>query len=149
MSKNHYYSEIGELVKQEKAGVLKEYGTLRSHHEAYAVLLEEAQEVDEASGMAIEYIASLWDHIRTKRNANTMLDDILSIQDNLMEVASGAIQAIAICNLYRDMLAPMTTSREDEDAEFESSVPPTRTSDEDIDWDEYDDDYVSNPMGIL
>lgn len=90
---------LQSLISDEVDAAIAKYGDLRSMHEAYAVMLEECQELDEESGDIIETLAGLWDDIRDKSSNTELLDQIIAIQDGAIKTIEHAIQVAAVATL--------------------------------------------------
>ena len=88
---------IEQEVQAEAARADRKYPRYASHHEAYAILLEEVQEAwSELKGL--RYALNLyWGAIRNNRT-NDYADLLEEIREKALLCAAESVQAAAVCN---------------------------------------------------
>ena len=105
---------IGEAVKAEYECCVEEYGAFKNWHEAWAVLKEEIEEVQECF-KPFEFTAEsnmdmLWDDIRADDVRAEIIDDQMSvsqisnIEDITFEIMEECAQVLAMCRKSKDLL---------------------------------------------
>jgi hypothetical protein len=104
---------VGEYAHKAIAEELKcaneKHGLFNSNHEAWAVLLEEIQELtDEHTGYAKlcnDTMQKLWKHVKSDRLTKQIGEDLLiDIKFATLEVLFEAIQVCAMCDKWIDRL---------------------------------------------
>lgn len=93
------------LVDTEMETALSRYGDLKSRYEAYAVLLEECQELDEESGEIIQHLDAFWDGIRDRSPETTLEECVIQLQDGAIKTIEHAIQVAAVATLAMKVLS--------------------------------------------
>lgn len=88
--------ELAEITEREAARADKKWPRYASHHEAYAVLLEEVQEAwSELKGLR-NTLNLYWGSIRNNRTED--FDDLLyTIRRQALLCAAESVQAAAVC----------------------------------------------------
>lgn len=99
-----YAKELVEIVQREMGSAKEDYGSLRSFHEVYGVLLEEIQETDEESGSMVDALNAFWNDLRDKAPAERLEEHLLSIQDSALNTSEFALQVVAVVNLALEYL---------------------------------------------
>lgn len=99
---------IAMAVEGECQTAIEKYGSFHSHHEAWAVLREEVQEViecippfDSKTDRAIDF---LWDLVRydaAGKEAEEQIDQIYEVAE---ELAKECIQVMAVCRKWMRLI---------------------------------------------
>ncbi len=90
--------KIKELVIKELNEENKVHPPFHNQHEAYAVLREEVERLDEESKRLLVILDQMWQRIRTDRDMRTMLNDA---ERCAVAAAQRAIQLAAVCQKAR------------------------------------------------
>ena len=98
---DHILAGVEELVAQEHKAIVTKHGDgYNSAHEAYAVLLEEVQEAEEALAYVKCQLDNLWDYIR--RDDDKLIGtNVLRTEHYAKELAAEAVQVAAVCRRAR------------------------------------------------
>lgn len=99
---------IRRAVRDEMTAAIENHGEFHSHHEAWAVLREEVQEMQECSerfSCVDVAMNGLWNRIRK----NIVSDDVEQLDiDNIYDVAKGmaleAVQVMAVCKKWLKLI---------------------------------------------
>lgn len=98
---------IQQAVFAEKESGTAKYGVFHSHHEAWAVTKEEAEELLEGfvdlNKMLNKTLDSLWVDIRKDGFDDFSADAVLDIRDGAVSVCQEAIQLAAMCDKWMDL----------------------------------------------
>lgn len=94
-------NEINRLVKKELEEANKVHPMFQSNHEAYAVILEEVEETQDAMDGAKVHLKQFWDGVRNDCNYK---DEIAILRGYAIEVAREAIQVAAMCTKAIDSM---------------------------------------------
>lgn len=87
-------SIIHALADTELEDANKKHPPFQTAHEAYGVILEEMQEVEEALERAKEQFAEVWDCVR---HDMSIKHDLGFLAENMADVVKEAIQVMAMC----------------------------------------------------
>ena len=100
---------IYKAVAYELQNIVKDHGAVyASNHEAYAVLLEEAQEAREAQNFLAQRLESVWYGIRDN-SKETVSSNVCQVKEWALALAGEAVQCAAVCERFIE-----TIKREDE-----------------------------------
>ena len=92
-------------AKEEREAAIRKHGRFNSQHEAWAVLREELQEVEECSrgidGSFDIFMADLWSKIRTDDTDDINMD-IERVEDKVLELTKECIQVLAVCSKWKE-----------------------------------------------
>lgn len=89
--------KIEEAVTLEIVNAVKTYGAeYSSHHEAYAVLLEEVEEVEKEFDYIKNHLAMIWDAVK-QDDTNEVKANARIIALDAVELAKEACQIAAVC----------------------------------------------------
>lgn len=103
MSTKIIKSDVCEIVKKELALSYEKFPAFNSTHEGYAVLLEEAEEMQDEVESVRKELAIWWTVV--KSNDAGMNDFILKgIEKHAINAACEAIQVAAMCQKFRKSL---------------------------------------------
>ena len=109
MTGEHTDEYLEKAVESEYDHCVTKHGNFKNHHEGYAVMLEEVQEVTEAASafpvIANREMHELWNMIR-KDETDGFQECIEKISDIAEELAKESIQVMAMCRKWNDLLAP-------------------------------------------
>jgi len=104
-------SKIKELIAEEVASAVLRHGEFNSSHEAYSIILEEVEELQEELEHVIRYLNSMWDLIRGRGYA-VGLEDMNKISNHGtrhgIKLIEEAIQITAMFSKLKD-LSPIET----------------------------------------
>lgn len=102
MSLKQLKESVMQEVQQELNRANEKFPLFNSPHESHAVILEEAEETEEALEDAKKSLAVLWDKVRGKEVAS-FLEEVTHpgyLAEKFVLVACEAIQAAAMCLKY-------------------------------------------------
>jgi siderophore synthetase component len=92
-----------ELAKLDQAEAVLKYGPFNSEHEAYAVLKEELEEMDEAATQVLEIFSLIWGNIKRECLAP---DDLKALHANILHMGAEMVQCLGVVQkwtvLYED-----------------------------------------------
>lgn len=95
---------IYAAVQTECEKAIERNGQFHSHHEAWAVLQEEIEEVEEAYHECADKIndimPELWTDIRSDRVNESCKDELLQLKVAVLEIACECIQVAAMCDKW-------------------------------------------------
>ena len=97
MSEITIHTNLLQIIDDEIARSTKKHGPLRSAHEAYAVILEEMDEANEAIGRLEHFINAFWNCV--KRDACTK-DQTQAIYENAINAAVELVQVAAMAEKF-------------------------------------------------
>ena len=86
-------------VAKEKESAIKNHGYFHSDHEFWAVLCEEAEELQEDSTYITGIVRRLWNSVRGDSMFNN-IDTLNTIRENAIEAACEAVQVAAVIDKY-------------------------------------------------
>ena len=89
---------IEALINEELDRIVEEHGYFNSDHEAYAVIKEEVEEVEEDLDNLRFGLEVFWEHVR---NDDDNLENAEAIERNGIELIKEAVQVVACCRKYR------------------------------------------------
>lgn len=100
---------IEDAVKEEKRFCIEKHGEFHNHHEAWAVMREELEEVEECFDPFNRIIASamegLWNLVRSDDVGVEAQEMIDKISERAMELTKECIQVLAMCDKWNDLIA--------------------------------------------
>ena len=89
---------IEQAVAYELQNIVKNHGAVyASKHEAYAVLLEEVEEAQEALDGMRNNLETIWRQIRTN---NTKSFDVYLCKESAIGLSEEAVQCAAVCERF-------------------------------------------------
>ena len=96
-------------VTAEMEAAIMIHGEFHSNHEAYAVTLEEVQEIEEVSVLFSERVVHsampvLWFSVRQDIDMFSMRAEIDRIYDTAEEIAKECIQVMAVCKTWMRLI---------------------------------------------
>lgn len=98
---------IEEAVKREKDKAISNHGHFHSHNEAWAVLKEECEEVNDESMsfvvVATNSLVDLWDMVKGDC-VHEKLDAILEIRQKAKELVQEGVQVMAVCDKWKSII---------------------------------------------
>ena len=103
--------QIRNTAKGEQARGMIKYGNHHSGHEAYAVLKEEADELNTDNSQLTLYIRSLWSYVKCDVEDKNTLELLASIEYIAENLTCEAIQTLAMIYKYRDYLLRKNSSQ--------------------------------------
>lgn len=89
---------IEALIEDELDRIVKEHGYFSSDHEAYAVIKEEVEEVEEDLDNLQFCLEMFWEHVR---NDDDNFENAEAIERNGIELIKETVQVIACCRKYK------------------------------------------------
>lgn len=96
---------IDNAIEQEKKAAIEKHGAFQNHHEAWAVLREELEELEETfapfKAVAESEMENLWEMVRSD---DIERESILNIYNVTMETAQECIQVLAMCDKWIALL---------------------------------------------
>ena len=100
---------LNEAVVSEYENCVSNHGDFKNHHEAYAVTLEEVQEIEEVSVLFSERVVHsampvLWFSVRQDIDMFSMRAEIDRIYDTAEEIAKECIQVMAVCKKWMRLI---------------------------------------------
>ena len=100
---DHLLPGVDALVELEHKTIVEKWGEgYNSPHEAYAVLLEEVQEAEEALAYVKCQLGNLWDYIR--RDDDKLIGtNVLRTEHYAKKLAAEAVQVAAVCRRARNV----------------------------------------------
>lgn len=107
MTGEHTDEFLEKAIESEYDHCVTKHGGFKNHHEAYSVMLEEMEEVQDAAelfnGRAMKNLNALW--LKVKDDDMTGADEcIKAIYDTAEEMAKECIQVMAMCWKWNDLL---------------------------------------------
>lgn len=91
---------IEQAICHELRNIVKKYGpTYASHHEGFAVLMEECQEATESDKDMQEHLENLWKSIRENETSNFELSQVYNFA---IALAEEAVQVAAVCERFME-----------------------------------------------
>ena len=107
MTGEHTDESLELAVESEYDHCVSKHGNFKNHHEAYAVTLEEVQEVAEAASFfpstTNRAMHELWNMIR-KDDVEGAVEHINAIYDIAEELAKECIQVLAMCRKWDGLI---------------------------------------------
>ena len=99
-------AKIEQLVAEELARANEKFPAFSSHHEAYAVLLEEVEELAEVLNTAKPWMNKTWEEVRGKHpdKEHNIRCFLVGIKHIATESATEAIQVAAMCDKWMQFL---------------------------------------------
>ena len=95
------YEAVCGASELEKRRAYSEYGELRNLNEAYGVLAEEMDEVDEEITRLVEEFSTV---LRMIHHKDDLLDTLSSIRNHATLVACECIQVAAVAERFLDLI---------------------------------------------
>lgn len=100
---------IEMAVETEKNAAIRNRGEFHSHHEGWAILCEELQEIEECfmpfGRIVQENTESLWKHIRQDEMfEDAALMAIEQLRDATEEIVKECIQVMAVCDKWMHLV---------------------------------------------
>lgn len=92
---------VEKLAEMERQDANRKFPLFHSVHEGYAVLLEEAEEAQEALNLAESSLSALWAHIRDN-NAGRAPEFAGRIREHALDLAVEAVQVAAMAQKFID-----------------------------------------------
>lgn len=96
---------IEAAIYAERDAAVAVHGVFRSHHEAWAVLREELEELEETfapfKAVASSEMEDLWEMTRSD---HVERESISNIYDSTVEIVQECIQVLAMCEKWNDLL---------------------------------------------
>ena len=90
---------IDDAIEKEKSAAIENHGYFHSDHEFWAVLCEEAEELQEDSTYITGIVRRLWNSVRGDSMFNN-IDTLNTIRENAIEAACEAVQVTAVIDKY-------------------------------------------------
>lgn len=104
--------DVEALVEKELEAANKKFPLFNSAHEGYAVLLEEAEELDSDSASIKYDMQCLWGAVKGN-NTEAALETISHTYERAVNAAVEAIQVAAMCEKFKMSLSTEMLSRAD------------------------------------
>ena len=102
-------SYLYTAVRAECEKAIERNGQFHSHHEAWAVLQEEIEEVEDAyrecANKINDIMPELWRDVRQDKVSENCKDDLLQIKVAALEVACECIQVAAMCDKWDSLIS--------------------------------------------
>lgn len=103
MTDEHTDEFLEKAIESEYDHCVTKHGNFKNHHEAYGVMKEEMEEVQDASelfaGRAMKNLNALW--LKVKDDDMTGADECINaIYDTAEEMAKECIQVMAMCRKW-------------------------------------------------
>lgn len=96
---------VNEAIEEEKKAAISQHGMFHNHHEAWAVLREEIQEVIETFAAFDSVTASEMENLWVMtRSDDVEKISISNIYDSAMETTQECIQVLAMCVKWIELL---------------------------------------------
>lgn len=95
---NAIKDDIPKLVDKELTAANKVFPPFVSVHEAYAVIKEEKEELEEAAEGVNRYHELMWSQIRNNRPSDEIEHTLVGLRGKAMEAAIEAIQTAAMAD---------------------------------------------------
>ncbi len=99
--------DVQTLVDKELEAANKKFPLFRSAHEGYAVLLEEAEELDSDSASIKYDMQCLWGAVKSN-NTETAYETISNTYERAVNAAVEAIQTAAMCKKFKASLEALS-----------------------------------------
>lgn len=90
---------ILSAIEKEKKAAISNHGYFHSDHEFWAVLCEEAEELQEDSTCITSIVRRLWDSVRGDSMFNN-IDTLNTIRENAINAVCEAIQVVVVIDKY-------------------------------------------------
>lgn len=105
-------SETLECIKlaidAERIAANENYGDLHSHHEAWAVLQEEVEEVVESAAVfdsvTSDMMINLWEMVKNDCVPETASEYLPLIREKAFELVQEGIQVLAVCKRWEQLI---------------------------------------------
>lgn len=94
---------VSILIEDELNSSIKKYGEFHSTHEAYAVLLEEVEEMEEELKIIKDYMITIWIHIKANGNA-VITNNLEVIEESAHRVIEESIQVSAMVKKFQMLM---------------------------------------------
>ena len=102
-------SYLYTAVRAECEKAIERNGQFHSHHEAWAVLQEESEEVEDAFYKFEEatnlYIQQLWVDVKKDKVIEDCKDDLLKLKVAALEIAQECVQVAAMCDKWDSLIS--------------------------------------------
>ena len=92
-------TDVLRAIAKEKENAIENHGYFHGDHEFWAVLCEEAEELQEDSAYITGIVRRLWDSVRGDSMLNN-IDTLNAVRENAIEAACEAIQIAAVIDKY-------------------------------------------------
>lgn len=92
-------TDVLRAIAKEKENAIENHGYFHSDHEFWAVLHEEAEELQEDSTYITSIVRRLWDSVRGDSMFNN-IDTLNAIRENAINAAVEAVQVAAVIDKY-------------------------------------------------
>lgn len=109
MTGEHTDEYLEKAVESEYDSCVTKHGNFKNHHEAYAVTLEEVQEVTEAASVfpviANGAMHELWNMIRKDEAGEDAVAHLENLERITEELVKEGIQVLAMCRKWNGLIA--------------------------------------------
>lgn len=103
-------------TEAEMKAAIEKHGEFNSHHEAYAVLLEECEEVMEAAAIfdnvSSAMMFNLWEMVKGDCVPETASQYLPLIREKALELVQEGVQILAVCKKWQQLIEKEREERE-------------------------------------
>lgn len=122
MTGEHTDKFLAEAIESEYDHCVTKHGPFKNQHEAYGVLKEEMEEVQDAAelfnGRAMRNLDALWIKVKDDE-MDEAYENINAIYDTAEEMAKECIQVMAVCRKCFDLMNGEQDADEEQFGRFE------------------------------
>jgi hypothetical protein len=94
---------VSILIEDELNSSIKKHGEFHSTHEAYAVLLEEVEEMEDELKIIKEYMLTIWNYIKANSNG-VIANNLEVIEESAHRVIEETIQISAMAKKFQMLM---------------------------------------------